>query len=301
MSLEFKKFVLGVNMAVVVLETALFALLLVAASTTLYLRFSRHKLPQLVIWNPVVLFTILISATSGAHWSLTIVRFFDAFLWSANAERFYLDNSLETQTARSLLSVMSVIIGDAAIIHRLWLIWNRSFPVIILPVMTCIGILIMGCISTYLSAQPVAREQLLSVPVERWVEASWIITLATNMYCTGLIVWKIWKMKRTVEHLLGDGTLVSVLIVLLESAAIWTIWGLFFAITNEIGSPVQAIGGDLSSVMVGLVNIVIYLRVELQCARPQGSDRTGVVMTSSPSIVPYFVNRASAQIPRGTV
>ncbi|KAJ7770750.1 hypothetical protein B0H16DRAFT_1516343 [Mycena metata] len=281
MSLEFKKFVLGVNMAVVVLESALFALLLVAASTTLYLRFSRHELPQLVIWNPVVLFTILISVTSCAHWSLTIVRFFDAFLWSANAERFYLDKSLETQTARSLLTVMSVTMGDAAIIHRLWLIWNRSFPVIILPVMTCSGI--------------------LTVPVERWVEAGWIINLATNIYCTGLIVWKIWKTKRTVEHLLGHGTLVPVLIVLLESAAIWTIWELFFAITNKIGSPLQAIGGDLSSVMVGLVNIVIYLRVELQCTRPQGSDRTGVVMTSSPSIVPYYVNRASAQIPRGTV
>ncbi|KAJ7725716.1 hypothetical protein B0H16DRAFT_1895043 [Mycena metata] len=107
MSLAFKKFALGVNMAVVVLESALYALLLVSASTTLYLRFSRHEVPKLLVWNPVVPFTILIAMTSGAHWILTIVRFFDAFLCSADVERFYLDNSQETQTARSLLSLTS--------------------------------------------------------------------------------------------------------------------------------------------------------------------------------------------------
>ncbi|KAJ7718659.1 hypothetical protein B0H16DRAFT_1797229 [Mycena metata] len=282
MSLEFRKFVLGVNMAVVVLESVLYALLLVAASTTLYLRFSRHEVPQLLIWNPVIVFTILISATSGAHWILTIVRFFDAFLGSADAVRFYFDSSEETGTALLLLSTASILIGDAAIIHRLWLIWNRSLPVIILPVVAWFSLLIIGAAA-------------------RWVQAGWIMPLITNTYCTGLILWKIWKTKRTVEHRLGDGTLVPVFIVLLESAAVWTIWALFFAITNEIGSPLQVIAADLSSVMVGLVNMVIYLRVELQCTRPQGSDRTGVVMTSSASIVPYSVNRVSAQIPRGTV
>ncbi|KAJ7726239.1 hypothetical protein B0H16DRAFT_1593118, partial [Mycena metata] len=276
-------------MAVVVLESALYALLLVSASTTLYLRFSRHEVPKLLLWNPVVFFTILISATSGAHWILTIVRFFDAFLCSANAERFYLDNSEETHTAMSLLSITSILVGDAAIIHRLWLIWNRSLPVIILPVVSCFGLLINGCARAYLITQPLDRH--LPMPVGLWVEAGWTITLVqvmkNNVYCTGLIVWKIWKTKRTVEHALGGGTLVPVLVVILESAAVWTIWGLLFAVTSELGSPLQIIMGDLSAVMVGIVNMIIYLRVELQCARPDGLDRTGVVMTSSASIRPY--------------
>ncbi|KAJ7730136.1 hypothetical protein B0H16DRAFT_1585486, partial [Mycena metata] len=286
-------------MTVVVLESALYPLLLVSASTTLYLRFSRHEVPKLFVWNPVVFFTILISTTSGAHWILTIVRFFNA-LCSANVERFYLDNSQETQTARGLLSLTCILIGDAAIIHRLWLIWNRSLPVIILPVVSCFALSINGCASIYLLTQPLDRH--LPIPVGRWVEASWAIALGqvNNVYCTALIVWKIWKTKRTVEHLLGGGTLVSVLIVLLESAAIWTIWGLVFAVTSELGSPLQIIVEDLSAVMVGIVNMIIYLRVELQCARPYGSDRTGVVMTSNASIRPYYVNRASIQIPRGT-
>ncbi|KAJ7726230.1 hypothetical protein B0H16DRAFT_1593082, partial [Mycena metata] len=276
-------------MAVVVLESVLYALLLVSASTTLRVP-STCEVPKLLVWNPVVLFTILVSATSGAHWTLTVVRFFEAFLYSADVEQFYLDNSQETRTAMGLLSIASVFIGDAAIIHRLWLIWNRSLVVIILPVMSCLGLLINGCASTYLS--------LVSMPIGRWVEAGWAITLMqvmkNNVYCTALIVWKIWRTKRTVEHSLGEGTLVSVLIVLLESAAVWTIWGLLFAVANEFGSPLEIILGELSAVMVGIVNMIIYLRVELQCARPDESVRTGVVMTSSASIRPYYVNRVSA-------
>ncbi|KAJ7775561.1 hypothetical protein B0H16DRAFT_1507881, partial [Mycena metata] len=281
-------------MAVVVLESALYALLLFSASTTLYLRFSRHEVPNLMVWNPVVLFTILISATSGAHWILTTVRFFYAFLCSADIERFYLDNSQETQTAMSLLCITSVFIGDAAIIHRLWLIWNRSLAVIILPVVSSFGLLIIGCARTYL----IRRH--LPMPVGHWAEAGWTMTLVNNLYCTGLIVWKIWKTKHTVENSLGGGTLVPVLLVLLESAAVWTIWVLLFGVTSELGSPLQIIMGDLSAVMVGIVNVIIYLRVELQCARPDGLDRTGVVMTSSISIGPYYMNTVSTQIPHVT-
>ncbi|KAJ7717133.1 hypothetical protein B0H16DRAFT_1701062, partial [Mycena metata] len=288
------KLMLAANMTVVVLETLFYGLLLVSASTTLYLRFSRHEVPKLLVWNPVVLFTVLILATSGAHWILTIVRFFRALLGLADPSRFYLDTLQATQTARNLLCVIAISIGDAAIIHRLWLIWNRSLPVIIVPVLTCLGLLADGCAVTYLYAQQTAAAQ---VSVQRLVKASWMLTLVTNVSCTGLIIWKIWRTKRTVEHL-GEGTLVPVLIILLESAAAWTIWGILFAATTSSGSPFQIILTDLSPPVVGLVNMVIYLRVELQCTRPPGTDRPRVAMTSSASIIPYLVNRVSTQISR---
>ncbi|KAJ7750641.1 hypothetical protein B0H16DRAFT_1691545 [Mycena metata] len=286
--------VLAANMAVVVLGSFFYALLLVSASTTLYLRFSRHEVPKLVVWNPVVLFTVFISVTAGAHWILTIVRFFHAFLGSVDTSRFYLDNSQATQTARNLLCVMAISIADAAIIQRLWLIWNRSRRVIIVPVVTCVGLLVNECGIIYSYANRVAVGP-------RWVKASWVLTLVTNLYCTGLMTWKIWRTKRTVEHPLGEGTFVPVLVILLESAAAWTIWGLLFAVMTSIGSPFHVIVTDLSPLVVGLVNTVIYLRVELQCIRPPGSDpsRPGIAMTSGASILPYFVTRVSTQISRG--
>ncbi|KAJ7730122.1 hypothetical protein B0H16DRAFT_1585456, partial [Mycena metata] len=241
-------------MAVVVLESVLYALLLVSASTTLYLRFSRHEVPKLLVWNPVVLFTILIATTSGAHWILTIVRFFDAFLYSADVEQFYLDNSHETQTAMSLLSVISMFIGDAAIIHRLWLIWNRSFPVIILPVMTCFGLLMGGGRLDYNCGKQCLLHRIHSM--------------------------------ENLENETHSGAFI-------RGRNSRGIWGLLFAVASELRSPLQIIMVDLSAVMVGIVNMIIYLRVELQCARPDGSDRTGVVMTSSASIRPYYVNTAS--------
>ncbi|KAJ7732694.1 hypothetical protein B0H16DRAFT_175131 [Mycena metata] len=283
------KFVLAVNMVAVVLETLFYPLLLVSASTTLYFRFSRHEVPKMLVWNPVVLCTVLISATAGAHWMLNIVRFFHAFLWSADPGRFHLE------AAKRFFSIGCVLIGDVAIIHRLWLIWNQSLSVIIIPVLGCLGFSIVGRAITYQTFELVAGASLF--PTARWMTASWSLPLITNTYCTGLIVWKICKTRRTAEHVLGDGTLVPVLIVLLESAAVWTIWGLLFAIATEVGSPLQILMADLTPILVGLVNMAIYLRVELQCTRPQ-SDRTGVVMTSGASIIPYYVDRVSTQIPR---
>ncbi|KAJ7732640.1 hypothetical protein B0H16DRAFT_1892972 [Mycena metata] len=304
------KFVLAVNMVAVVLESLLYPLLLVSASTTLYLRFSRHEVPKMLVWNPVVLCTVFISATAGAHWILTLVRFFDAFLWSADPGLFYSETSQEAETAKGFFAIACVLMGDVAIvsqlsynssehdelkIHRLWLIWNQSISVIIIPVLGSLGFLIVECTITYQTFKPVAP--LLSFPAARWVTASWIMPLITNIYCTGLIGWKIWKTKRTVEHVLGDGILVPVLIVLLENAAVWTIWGLLFAIAYEVGSSLQTLVADLTPILLGLVNMAIYLRVELQCTRPQ-LHRTGVVMTSNASIIPYYVDRVSTQIPR---
>ncbi|KAJ7042145.1 hypothetical protein C8F04DRAFT_1229908 [Mycena alexandri] len=263
MSVNFK-FVLVVNMAVVVLESLLYALVVASASTTLYIRFSRHEVSRLFIWNPVVLFTILISATSGAHWILTIVRFFDAFLGSADAGRFFLNNSQEEQTARSLLSLASILIGDAAIIHRLWIIWNRRLPVIILPAVTCFGFRLSV-------TQPAAGAQVFLTPAAGWANASWILPLVQVM--NQCLLHRAHNMEN-----LEDKT---------NSGALIGGWN----------SRVQTIMGDLSPAVVGVVNLIIYLRVELQCTR-DASDRTGVAMTSSASIIPYYVNRASAQIPR---
>ncbi|KAJ7764304.1 hypothetical protein B0H16DRAFT_1718236 [Mycena metata] len=264
-------FVLGVNMALVVLETFLYALLLVSASTTLYLRFVRHEVPKLLVWNPVVLFTVLISAMSGTHWILTIVDFFDAFVGSeAHADRFF--------NLQHLLGGLSVLIGDVAIVHRLWLISNHSFSVIIVPILACLGLLIVECATTYVGNQPAAEAQILV-----WVRATWVLSLNQCF----------------LYRAYGEGTHVPVLIVLLESSAAWSIWGFFFGLTSELGSPLVIIAAGLAPVMVGLTNLVIYLRVELQCTRPQGSDLTGVALTSSASIIPYYASRVSAQIPHG--
>ncbi|KAJ7017299.1 hypothetical protein C8F04DRAFT_1156952 [Mycena alexandri] len=282
---------LAVNMATVVLESLLYGLFLVSASTTLYLRFSRHNAPKNCSWpvwtrNPVVVFTVAIFAACSAHWILTVIRFFDAFLGPVDAHRFYLNESKGTQIAKRVLTVISVLIGDAAIIHRLWLIWDQSFLVIVIPGLSWLGILAGGCAITYLYSWPSATHM---VAAANWVKANWVLTLGTNVYCTGLVIWNIRNRNRAVKEL-GEGILVPVLMILLESATAWTIWALFFAVTSDIGSPLQFIATDLSPTIVGLANMAIYLRVELECTRP---DPTGLPMTTSASIFALTTPRPS--------
>ncbi|KAJ7732638.1 hypothetical protein B0H16DRAFT_1580559 [Mycena metata] len=279
---------LAVNMVTVVLESSLYGLFLVCASTTLYLRFSRHTAPKDSSWprNPVVVFTVAIFTACSVHWILTVIRFFDAFLGSVDTYQFYSDESKGTQVAKRLLTAISVLIGDAAIIHRLWLIRGQSFLVIIIPSLCWLSIFAGGCVIAYLYSWPSTTHM---VAAAEWVKVNWALTLATNVYCTGLVIWNIRNRNRAVKEL-GEGVLVPVLVILLESAAAWTAWALFFAVTSDIGSPLQFIGTDLSPVIVGLVNMAIYLRVELECTRP---DPTGLPMTSSTSIFALTTSRPS--------
>ncbi|KAJ7112527.1 hypothetical protein C8R44DRAFT_797469, partial [Mycena epipterygia] len=82
----------------------------------------------------------------------------------------------------------------------------------------------------------------------------------------------------------GSDFLMPIYVILVESAAIWTAWSIFFATTFLTGSTLQFIMRDLTPAIIGLVNLLIHLRVGLGWSRAEAPDATGAPMTSSASI-----------------
>ncbi|KAJ7717977.1 hypothetical protein B0H16DRAFT_433258 [Mycena metata] len=263
---------LAVIMSIVVLETFLYAIFLACACTTLYLRIARHRATResasiwrskRLWWNPIVIPTLAILATCSAHWILTVDRFFESFLGStdiAEGLEEWFDDSQATQIARISLAEITLLVGDAVIIHRLWLIWHRKMSVIILPIILWLGVLVCGIVVSFLVAHSDAENNRFLTSSGRWATGNWILTALTNIYCTALITWEIWGTSRVVQAL-GDGMLMHVLAILVESAALSTAWSIFFAVSFQTGSNLQFLATDLTPSIVGLVNIFIYLRV----------------------------------------
>ncbi|KAJ7112694.1 hypothetical protein C8R44DRAFT_882446 [Mycena epipterygia] len=83
-----------------------------------------------------------------------------------------------------------------------------------------------------------------------------------NIYCTTFIAWRIWKTSRVTGEV-GGSLLMPVFVILIESAAIWTTWTIFFAATFLTGSPLAFIGRDLMPLIIGVANLLIHLRVGL--------------------------------------
>ncbi|KAJ7131280.1 hypothetical protein C8R44DRAFT_774576 [Mycena epipterygia] len=279
----------ALNMTTVVLESLLYGLLLVLFSTNLYLRITRYARPQEFAsrgglwWNPIVISNIAIFATCTAHWVITVKRFFLAFLGSAGDPfQFYLDRSQPTSVINSTLVIATVLIGDAGIIHRLWLVWNGDSRVVIAPVLSWLGALTGGITVAYFTQSTPINHRLLAA-AGFWLTANWVLTILITIYCTTFIAWRIWRTSRaTVE--VGGSLLMPVCVILIESSAIWTTWTLFFATTFLTGSTLALILLDLTPAIIGLVNLLIHLRVGLGWSRAEAPDATGIPMTSSASI-----------------
>ncbi|KAJ7112678.1 hypothetical protein C8R44DRAFT_533848, partial [Mycena epipterygia] len=219
---------------------------------------------------PIVISNIAIFVTCTGHWIITVDRFFLAFLKSGgNPLQFYRDESQPTSIMDNTLVIVATLIGDAVIIHRLWLVWNRNLRVVFFPLLSWLGVLAGGIAVPYLFTQSTPTNNRFLTPAGHWLTANWALTAlcATNsIQNSAFIAWRIWKTcQATVE--IGGGLLMSVFVVLIESAAIWTAWTIFFGATFSTGSPLAFIGRDLMPLIVGLVNLLIHLRIGLGWSR----------------------------------
>ncbi|KAJ7131279.1 hypothetical protein C8R44DRAFT_871791 [Mycena epipterygia] len=280
----------AVSMATMVLESLLYGLLLVLFSTNLYLRITRYARPQEFAsrgglwWNPIVISNIAIFATCTAHWVITVKRFFLAFLGSAGDPfQFYVDQSQPTSVMNNILVLVTGLIGDAGIIHRLWLVWNGDFRVVFAPVLSWLGALMGDIAIAYFFTQSTPTSNRFSTAAGAWLTVNWALTTLITIYCTTFIAWRIWRTSRTTVEV-GGSLLMPVCVILIESAAIWTTWSLFFATTFLMGSTLVIIARDLAPAIVGLVNLLIHLRVGLGWSPAEAPDASGAPMTSSASI-----------------
>ncbi|KAJ7112537.1 hypothetical protein C8R44DRAFT_882305 [Mycena epipterygia] len=280
----------AVCMATVVLESLLYGLLFILFSTNLYLRITRYARPQEFAsrgglwWNSIVISNIAIFVICTAHWIITVKRFFLAFLGSAGDPlQFYLDQPQPTSVANNILVIMAVLIGDAVIIHRLWLVWNRNLHVVFFPLLSWLGALAGGIAVPYFLTQSTPTNPRLLIAAGAWFTANWVLTTLITIYCTTFIAWRIWRTSRATAEV-GGGLLMPVFVILIESAAIWTAWTIFITATYLMGSALAFIVRDLAPGITGLVNLLIYLRVGLGWSPAEAPDATGAPMTSSASI-----------------
>ncbi|KAJ7713442.1 hypothetical protein B0H16DRAFT_1810467 [Mycena metata] len=136
-------------------------------------------------------------------------------------------------------------------IYRLYIVWNRTKAVIILPVLAGIGF--TGC-----AVALIFDSKKLGSAAAVMSLTGFLFTLAyaappsvrkttctltdmnhrTNIYCTFGICWKIHTVTRACMPE-GGSNLRDLLAMLVESSALYTSWALFYAITHQINDNSQ--------------------------------------------------------------
>ncbi|KAF8197739.1 hypothetical protein K438DRAFT_1584912 [Mycena galopus ATCC 62051] len=290
---------LAVTVATVIIESLFYGILLISFFTNLYLRLSRWRKTNhssshsRMKCDFVVISSTAIFVMCTAHWIITVVRFSHGLLNAPDIPStllYFTDGSQILQVVRSALGEITLLIGDAVIVYRLWLMWNGDWRVVLLPALSWLGSLACVIAVAFIFHSSIGQD--VSVRYKKgWLTVNWVLTAVTNTYCTTLIAWKVWSTTRAVRAI-KDEPFTPVLAIVVESAAIWTAWLLFFAITCETGSVLQSLATVLTPSVLGLVNMFIHIRVELGW-----SSQTQMTMTSPASILVWGSTSLTAADP----
>ncbi|KAJ7261010.1 hypothetical protein C8J57DRAFT_471818 [Mycena rebaudengoi] len=284
---------LAANLASAVTESLLYGVYLVVGLLVLYLA-SQSNGPSnercFRLLSPLQLATFGLFLTVTSHWVLNVVRLFLAFKNGAGPQVFYSDHSHITEVLKYCLLVLSVALGDIFLIHRLWVVWRHSTLIVLLPATTLVGLIVFGIGLVHQLTQYTLPENIYQMPYHRWSTGICFFSLLTNVYTSGLIIWKLWWTTHAVRSLgctesggaMGftvravnaflslNSPLIhmqQIILIFLESAAIITVCGLIHAVSYQRQSNLQFVLIDCMPPVIGISSLLIHVRMYLERTR----------------------------------
>ncbi|RPD64208.1 hypothetical protein L226DRAFT_569675 [Lentinus tigrinus ALCF2SS1-7] len=285
--------VLQANLATICFSSALYGVFFVLTVTSLAITIRRHKEESIGAvptsaakkpkfrfvgpWgSPLFVATIVLLLVISADWIVTLARFFKAFFnleSGSNPTAYYSDFSQPTAIALNALTVMAVLVCDLMLIYRTWIIWNRRYWVAVLPLVTTIALTAVSIAITYLySALTPQRAAALT----HFITGGCILTLSTNFYCTGMIVYRLVSANRRMSghavHDSGHRSILKAMSIFVESAALYAAWTLFFFVEFQVGSAISSFANACMPFVSGISLSLITVRVALGWANRSRSN-----------------------------
>jgi len=211
---------------------------------------------------------------------------FDAFVnYNGGTEPLYIyaNLALATEVVKSGLLVATLVTSDAMIIYRLFIIWGYNKWIIIFPLLTWLGLIVCGAGVCWQFAEYKFGEDVFTSLAGRWITSDCVFTFTTNMYCSALISWRVWRTRiRTKSY--GGSNMLGALAIIVESALLHTTWNLFFFILYQTETNLQFTAIDLWAPISGIAFMLINLRVALGWAQRATSQHQ---FSSSPARLSY--------------
>ncbi|GJE96832.1 hypothetical protein PsYK624_130390 [Phanerochaete sordida] len=205
--------------------------------------------------------------TVTPQWIIELIRVWSAFIHHADTPSgplLYLsDLRAPLSIARLSLYVVEVFVSDFILLVRLWVVWGRDWRIAAAPVLTWMGLVVCGCMYTFeISRLPPGVNFFQSASAD-WVASGLALTLFTNIYCTGLLSWKIWSshhaLQRAMTHY-KPSTAMRILATLIESAALYTLSSLVIVVTYFCQSFASFTCISMMAPLVGIAYCLIIVR-----------------------------------------
>ncbi|KAJ7096121.1 hypothetical protein C8R44DRAFT_860165 [Mycena epipterygia] len=247
------------SLIALVLETFIIGAFTTLFSITVYLILKK----RINNTNRLLLPTLgLIWVLSMTHWIIDITRAVNAFINTPEgALAYYEDVSNPLETAKTAVYVTVTMTGDFFLIYRCFIIWNRRWSIVILPVLLWLGTGVTGYGATHnllLARQGGVFFQALAP----WITSFFAMSLTLNIICTTSIAYRILRTRMVLHKDNAQNSRVySALIIFLESAAIYSSSLLALLVVYVLNFNAQYIALDMTASLIGVTFSMILLRL----------------------------------------
>ncbi|KAJ8495709.1 hypothetical protein ONZ45_g12742 [Pleurotus djamor] len=124
---------------------------------------------------------------------------------------------------KALLYVTQEVLGNAAATYRCFIIWNRKWRVVAVPVILLMGSTATGyaCCGRFAQFQTDPVISIFDARLYSWVLSFYVLVVAQNIITTSLMAYRLWNTSRkTAQFKATENRLLPILRIIVESAAL---------------------------------------------------------------------------------
>ncbi|OBZ74465.1 hypothetical protein A0H81_05110 [Grifola frondosa] len=225
---------------------------------------NRTTLNKMLFATSTLMFALCI-----AHLGLNIHRAIQGFVDQGGSPdgttNFYLKVDDLTQIAKSVIFITQTLVGDSFLTYRLFIVWDRDWRVIVIPILLLIGTGISGYGGCYQFTTFTGLTLIFKSALKSWLATFTSISLCTNVLATILISAKImWSNRKVRKYRTNIGpSCWDMIETLIQSAAIYSAALICLLATYAANSNAQDICLETMQPLIGVVFTLIIIRVGL--------------------------------------
>ncbi|KAJ6589485.1 hypothetical protein B0H19DRAFT_1103938 [Mycena capillaripes] len=157
------------------------------------------------------------------------------------------------------------IIGDAAAVYRCWILWGRDYRVIIFPSMLLIVSTVSGYMVCGLYSTEDPNATVFDPRLTNWITTFYSVAVTQNIMTTGLMSWRLWLgERRAAAYRVGSSTFMPILLILVESAALYLFVEIILLSLYSVNYNAQYILLECVTPVVGFTFSLITIRINLR-------------------------------------
>ncbi|KZP08828.1 hypothetical protein FIBSPDRAFT_252938 [Athelia psychrophila] len=261
----------------VLITTVAYGIAICLFSQSVMTMYRRRRMTGQVAWTlaiPSVTIFLFASLNVLGLWANVQVAFVD---YPEGPLAYLALVSTKPKTAFQTGQLGAIMSADLLMVYRTFILWDSNYYAVIIPCLTFVATFATGVIFVHIEHIDDVETSIFSPTITEFAIAFLLCSFFTTVYCTGLMSFKLWKVDRNIRgpnRLSRSGLSTPsvgrrIMGIFVESAAIYSLMHLLFAILFAIKSDVEATPSYLEASVASIACSMITIRCESVTARAE--------------------------------